>query len=253
MKDKTGQHMKGPSWTYPPRQPVSDIVEKFLDRLPDALRGQATPWRVLAGRLLFSDSRRVGRVFHVLQGAISLRRHFLGEETVIQWATGGDWLVEPDPFSSDAGAWAMCEADSLLIGLPAKAFCHSLDTESAFALAWRRDLLRQLMQMKRHRLRLSHTTAEQRVIHFLMTESPGGRGEMALPYSKATWAGQLGVTPETLSRALTRMETEGMLERISGKGYRVLRPPVSPFALRGRRSRTSPPGISGCNPGREGR
>ena len=76
---------------------------------------------------------------------------------------------------------------------------------------------RQLQRIQWASVMLRTQNAEQRVIHFLLdvarTLYPDGRqkGEMRLPMSRKDIANYLGVAVETVSRALHRLQDEGLL------------------------------------------
>lgn len=78
---------------------------------------------------------------------------------------------------------------------------------------------------------LGRRTAQQKVAGFLMamarsaSDSPCHPAEeFELPLTRGEMAGLLGITIETVSRQLSQMEEQGVIERKSRRGLRILEP-----------------------------
>ncbi|OGT91852.1 MAG: hypothetical protein A2514_06290 [Gammaproteobacteria bacterium RIFOXYD12_FULL_61_37] len=198
-------------------------VDNLASFLPERLRQRARFLRCDEGSLLYSGTDRPDAFYRVIKGGVSVNCDFLGDGTEIQCATAGDWLLDPGVWESEPGNWAVCELPSLLLGLPRSDFLHALASIPAFARYWRQEMMQQLARLREGRMRLLLPTTEQRIVHYLRHESPGGCGEMRLPYPNYMWADHLGVKPETLSRSLRKMEAEERLECLPGKRYRLPR------------------------------
>ena len=89
--------------------------------------------------------------------------------------------------------------------------------------------MEQLTQAQEHAAMMCHRNAIERICAFLLAENrrAGGRGSMNLPMSRADIADYTGLTIETVSRNLTRLEQQGLI-RISGQRFIEI---VTPSAL----------------------
>ena len=77
-----------------------------------------------------------------------------------------------------------------------------------------------------HMLLLGRRSAVERVATFLMDvdQRLGGTGTFALPMTRRDIADYLGLTIETVSRTLTRLERDGVIEVTAGRTIRVTDP-----------------------------
>jgi len=92
--------------------------------------------------------------------------------------------------------------------LSRKAFIEALADEG-FRNRWIGHLARELRRVRAQAERMSLRTAQERIIHYIVTE--GENGSILLSHSKKDWAAELGLTHEALYRALVRMERSGQI------------------------------------------
>lgn len=201
----------------------ASIVEAVVPFFPEALRRQCRVVSVRAGQVVFCRGKAEKNIHRLLRGDVSVQREIMGEGVTLQRAAPGDWLIEPQLCLPPTDAFALGERQSTLLAVPASALIESLDREPGFALVWCQELGAQIARMQRRIERISLRQAPQRIAHYLTTESPGGCGEMVLPYPKRVWAAHLGMAPETLSRTLTDLVNAGWLKKLPGNRYRLLR------------------------------
>ncbi|WP_439476830.1 helix-turn-helix domain-containing protein [Brevundimonas sp.] len=82
----------------------------------------------------------------------------------------------------------------------------------------------ELGRTQSHMLLLGRATACERVARFLLDIADRFRGEIvALPMSRQDMADYLGLTIETISRMLGRLQAEGLVEFIGARRYRIRR------------------------------
>jgi CRP/FNR family nitrogen fixation transcriptional regulator len=82
----------------------------------------------------------------------------------------------------------------------------------------------ELGRTQSHMLLLGRATACERVARFLLDIAERFRGEIvALPMSRQDMADYLGLTIETISRMLGRLQAEGLVEFIGARRYRIRR------------------------------
>ena len=78
---------------------------------------------------------------------------------------------------------------------------------------WLKHLSQELRRARAHAERLSLRAAHDRITHFI--ESEGSEGRIVLSQSKKSWAAELGLSHESLYRALRKMKERGTLD-VSG-------------------------------------
>lgn len=201
----------------------ANVVETVLPYFPRGLRRQCRLVALEAGAVVFDRHGGGEEIHRLLWGEVSIRVRAMGEAVTVQRAMAGDWLMEPVSEATEPGTFAVCESRSVLLSVPSAALRDQLGRSPDFTHAWLRELGVQMARIRRRIERLSLYQAPQRVIHYLMTESPGCRGEMVLPFRKSVWAAHLGMAPATLSRALTDLVNAGWLEMAGGNRLRLLR------------------------------
>lgn len=83
----------------------------------------------------------------------------------------------------------------------------------------------ELRRAQSHMLLLGRATASEKVARFLMDIANRFKGEFViLPMSRQDMADYLGLTIETISRMLGRLQAEGVIEFSGSRKYRVRRP-----------------------------
>lgn len=164
--------------------------------------------------LLFSAGDRADRFFIVVQGAVRL---FVddadGNETIIEIIGAGNSFAEAAMFGP--GRFPVngeVMAGSRLITIEAAAFLRRLKENRALGLEmlaaigrWQLRLMAELRQLTAH-------TPAQRLGGYLLQLAgvPAGSAQVRLPYRKSLIASRIGITPESLSRALARLADFGV-------------------------------------------
>lgn len=83
----------------------------------------------------------------------------------------------------------------------------------------------ELGRAQSHMLLLGRATAYERVASFLLDIAARFRGELvSLPMSRQDMADYLGLTIETISRMLGRLQADGLVEFVGARRYRICRP-----------------------------
>lgn len=155
-------------------------------------------------------------IYFVRRGELEAARYSPdGDALVMMRASSGEFFAEQALAVDCYACAAHAKTDSDVYGLPKPAVLSALHDDTAFAMAFlqaqMKNARRQCSRYERVRLR----RAEDRVIHFLVCES-GPEGGVRLPGSGADWAAELGLTPESLYRALARLRNERRIEEIDG-------------------------------------
>ncbi|MCE9570527.1 MAG: Crp/Fnr family transcriptional regulator [Rhodocyclales bacterium] len=185
------------------------------DYVPESLRALARTVSLKRKQSLFRFDDAVQSLFFVRQGEMEAVRYSAdGEAMVMVRASGGEFFGEPALAVDRYTCAAHARVSSELLALPKAAVLAAFQADpgfaTAFLLAQVRNARRQCSRYERVRLR----RAEDRIVHYLICEA-GPDGRVVLAGSLADWAGELGLQPESLYRALARLREEG---RIEGEG-----------------------------------
>jgi CRP/FNR family nitrogen fixation transcriptional regulator len=139
----------------------------------------------------------------------------------------GDFYYEGDIIGVEAGeghrfsaeALTDCEVLALRRAGPA-----ARETGRVERLVWAATAT-ELRRSQSHVLLLGRSTACEKVARFLMDIADRFRGELVtLPMSRQDMADYLGLTIETISRMLGRLQADGVIEFFGSRKYRVRRP-----------------------------
>ncbi|MDA8427088.1 MAG: Crp/Fnr family transcriptional regulator [Treponema sp.] len=190
------------------------------DGVPAALAALGFRRSVAAGSLVFRQDERAESCFLLERGEIALRRlSRSGDEVEIARIGEGEWFGEIILFASRAfPAQAVAVRDSDLREFRRSAILGSPHPEvGSFFLAL---LAHKCLTLNRRIEQLTVMDTRERLARFIIGLCPGGgRGceggleacSFPLPRKKREIAIELGMAPETLSRALRQMEEEGYI------------------------------------------
>lgn len=192
------------------------FIPLFLGLSENDIRDLTEGARVLPlthGDLLYGQGDPVARFFVVMDGHVELSMDVEGRRSVVEVAHKGTVLGDAAMFGD--GRFLMSArvlTGATVLAIPAQSFLtklegrfdiitHMLSTQS-FRL---RMLVRQIAELK------LKTTA-QRLGSFLlsMTEVEDGPATVRFPYDKKLVADELGMKPESLSRALSKLVGVGV-------------------------------------------
>lgn len=139
----------------------------------------------------------------------------------------GDFYYEGDVIGVEVGARHRFSAEALA-GCEVLALRRSgsaaYETGRVERMIWAATAT-ELRRTQSHMLLLGRATACERVARFLMDIANRFRGEfVTLPMSRQDMADYLGLTIETISRMLGRLQSDGVIEFSGARKYRVRRP-----------------------------
>jgi CRP-like cAMP-binding protein len=152
--------------------------------------------------------------FIVIDGWIKLfRSNPSGDETVIEIMTTGGSFAEAVAFTGNrylAGAEAVTEAR--VARIPADHLVRSIRQNPDVALPMLASICQHMHFLVQQVEQLKAQSGVQRVAEFLASLALAEQGACAvvLPYDKSLIAGELGLTPESLSRAFARLRSIGV-------------------------------------------
>jgi len=213
IENHTGQFLRGLPF-------FSNLPEADLEVLIKA--AQIRDYNRQQGIFIRGD--KAERFFIIINGWIKLHRETMeGEESVVALFTRGDVLGEAAilggadyPFSAEAAE------KSRVAEIPAAALKEVAQNNP--------DILRRVMasmsrEMRRLQLETEHRAmmdAPQRISCMLLQLSAdmiGAGGAFTFPYDKSLAAARLGMKPETFSRALAQLKSDGVT--VKGSEIRI--------------------------------
>lgn len=169
--------------------------------------------------VLFDQHEDPNFLHLLLSGSIGLRaRVETGAQTIVEIFTAGELFLAPAAILSLpylVSAVALTEVRVMMI--PAESFREALNQDPALAGATIQLLSRHWRLMVDQVVDLKLRSAEQRLARFLArrVSAETDAGPADLPESRGALAGRLGMTPETLSRALAGLEARGAIRMAS--------------------------------------
>jgi CRP/FNR family transcriptional activator FtrB len=165
------------------------------------------------GATLFREGERAHFVYGLVEGTVSLQGGPQGGEVISNFVSSGDMVLVPPtllrlPYMVSAHA----VTDLLVIMFPAEQFRRLAENELSLSVAINRMLSTHWRLLLRQLTKARALDAHTRLRDFLTDHAGKARGpaRIALPGTKRELAAHLGMTPETLSRALKRLGRLGV-------------------------------------------
>ena len=188
---------------------------------PEARAAMLAHASVLAlprGASILAQEAAADRLLILLQGSVGLSTtEDGGAATMVEIIAAGDalsiaavLLQVPHPVS--AVALAPCR----LLAIPAEDFRAAAAADAGLMRAAMEQMARQWRLLVDQVVDLKTRDATQRAARFLLHRLPAQRGAVEIPEPRGAIAAKLGMTPESLSRALHGLEAAGLL-RLHGR------------------------------------
>ena len=166
------------------------------------------------GETLFIQGEEATVIHVVLDGWVKLYRMAPnGSEAVVSVFTRGESFGEAVALHGLAypiSAEAVTACDLMLV--PASVLVSMMHEDPDVCVSILASTFTHLHSLIKHLEQLKAQTGAQRVAEFLLSLSNGssGRCTVVLPYDKVLIAGRLGMKPESLSRAFSRLKLVGV-------------------------------------------
>ncbi|MCB1546092.1 MAG: cyclic nucleotide-binding domain-containing protein [Methylobacteriaceae bacterium] len=153
-------------------------------------------------------------LFIVVSGWVKLyRNNPAGEEAVVEMITSGGSFAEASAFAGNCYlVTAEAVTDARVACLPADHIVRCIRENPAIYMSMVASISEHMNYLVRQVEHLKGQSGLQRVAEFIasLTSVERGRCACALPYDKTLIARQLGLMPESLSRAFARLRTIGV-------------------------------------------
>lgn len=182
------------------------------------LLAKARPLLLPRGAAIFAQDAPAEHVYLLLQGSVGLSTiEDGGIATLVEILSPGDafplgaaMLRLPCPVS------AATLAPSRIVSIPGAAVLEEAAADPGLMQAAIEQLSRQWRLLADQLVDLKTRDATQRAARFLARRLPRPHGPVELPEPRSAIAARLGMTPESLSRALHGLEAAGLL-RLNGR------------------------------------
>jgi CRP/FNR family nitrogen fixation transcriptional regulator len=169
---------------------------------------------------IFSQGDRADLVYKVVSGAVrSCRMLADGRRQIC------DFYLPGDAFGVDFEPSRRATAEALIDTVLIVARRSVVVEEPGQGEALWRHVLRDLQRSQDHVLTLGRRSATERLASFLLdlTERLGDLPELELPMSRQDIADYLGLTIETVSRTLTQLQVQGLIQLHGCRRIRLAR------------------------------
>jgi len=175
--------------------------------------GRPVERRLQAGETLFLTGERITHMFAVLIGRVDLLRHMPdGSAIRLQTAGAGELLAEASLFSQAYHCDGEGAEQSKLLAFSKPAVLTALEAKPDVALALLGHFAGRLQALRGQAALFAIRSAHERVLAWLLMQPETGDGVRI----DRTWkqiAAELGLTHESVYRALARLEREGAIAR----------------------------------------
>ncbi len=176
------------------------------------------------GELLYGPAREAEGVYVVATGSVSLVVHESdGREKVVEICGPGDCLGEDALLGESAALTARAVAPSLLVLVPRAPLLGALERDPGLARSLLKSLSRKLARSASRIGGQAARSGQQRLIGYLLQHlAPGETGPalVTLTVPKRVVASLLGLSKETLSRLLSLLASQKMIE-VKGRVIRI--------------------------------
>lgn len=197
---------------------LTEMPENDLNRLLDESSFVNYP----CGERLFLRGEQASSIYLILDGGVKIYRGTPeGKQAVIEILTRGELIAEAAIFLGQ-GYLTSAEivSDTRLLEIPSSTLLSLLQDNTDLAMRMLGMLSQRQSELVFHIEQIKVRSAPQRLGEFLLSLCAEKRGPAALilPYNKSNIAASLGMKPESLSRAMSKLKTYG----VSIKNYDVM-------------------------------
>ena len=180
---------------------------------PSILKNATRTVELNRNEKLFELNARSDAIYFVQAGEVCATR-FLpdGTPAVMQRSRAGEFFAEAALCVERYTCEAVAAKKSSVRLIPKDRLTKLLQEDADLSLHYIRaisaDMRKQCSRVERLRIK----RAPDRVLHYLMCETDATR-TLTLQTTRAQWADELGLEPETLYRTLAGLEQEGLIKR----------------------------------------
>lgn len=194
----------------------TSLFSAWPEDLLSALLLQSKKVTLDSGEILFVEKAVASAFYLVLSGRVHLiAAACTGQEKIVEIIEQHDLFAEAVAFLGGRyPVTAAADGRTAVLEIPLALFLEILEQKPLLMRQMLARLSMRLHFLVKELRHLSVESAEQRLVSYLLELCPLAKGSAAIefPTKKSAVAARLGLTPETLSRVLTRMRKAGLIE-----------------------------------------
>lgn len=199
------------------------LLQQTFTPLPGSSEDWAGAARLtfLQGEEIYAQDEDADLIYRLVRGAVRTS-HLLsdGRRQI------GDFYYEGDVLGLEIGSTHRFSAEALgecEVLAMRRSGSTAYDAGRLERMIWQATAT-ELGRAQSHMLLLGRATACEKVARFLLDIAERFRGDtVALPMSRQDMADYLGLTIETISRMLGRLQADGLVEFVEARKYRIRR------------------------------
>lgn len=185
-----------------------------IEQLPDGLRSDIRNLTLKSGQILFYQEDPVDAIFFLKSGLVRLLHYTEGGEEVNHYLVhAGEFFAEVALVLDRYACTAVVDTTSHICLLPKQKVLQLMQQDSNFALMLTGQVAHHLHMTKILLEIRGIRRARDRVLRYLQNIAPVRGETFQIDQTFKTISQELNLTPETLSRALSQLEEEGIIER----------------------------------------
>jgi CRP-like cAMP-binding protein len=193
--------------------------EFAINPLPVELQALITWQDVTEGQIIFREGDAADLLFFLESGQVRLLQYTEAGKTIEHYGVeAGEFFAEIVLFFGDYACTAIASQSSRIAAIPKVHFLTELRQNSELAIVLMGQMSRRLHLTKILLELRSIRSARERVIRYLQImislvgDPQQSRLDLDRPFKSI--AGDLGLSPEVLSRTLRQLQEEGVIERV---------------------------------------
>jgi CRP/FNR family transcriptional regulator, dissimilatory nitrate respiration regulator len=185
-----------------------------INQLPLSLQTVAQYQNLSNGQVLFHCNEISSTIYAVKTGQLRLLHYTKSGQSISHYAVhAGEICAEVVLFLDVYTCSAIAEAPTQVLALPKQIFLNTLKQDPDFAIAFMMQLSYRLHTTKVMVELRSIRSAQERVLHYLRLMAPPEKNTIVLKQPLKNIAADLSISPEALSRTLSRLERDGAIAR----------------------------------------
>ena len=184
----------------------------FTD-FPAELHQSTTRQRLTTGQILMQQGEPADFIFWVETGQMRLVSFAEDQMVTHYFVDAGEFFSESSLYFDTYGCTTIAEVPTEIIAIPKQAFADALERSPSLSAKYLAALTHRFQSVKTLLGLRGIRSARDRLLHYLMQRLLPGDNTVVLEKPLKAIASELALTPESLSRLLTRLSTEGVIER----------------------------------------
>jgi CRP/FNR family transcriptional regulator, dissimilatory nitrate respiration regulator len=189
-----------------------------INQISAKLQSAVVYQNLAVGEILFSQNDLAQAIFVVDYGCIKLVYYTDIGKTVNHYLVKpGEYFVEMSLYNDVYVCTAVAELPTRIISISKQLFSQALEHDVNLSKSFTEQLVRRLHYTKQLLELRGMRSARDRVLHYLHVITPPNQKIVDLEHPLKDIANDIGITPEVLSRTLTKLQNEGVITRIKRK------------------------------------